>query len=217
MVATVIPARGGSKGLPGKNLRSFCGKPLLAWSILQALQPVYVTSDSDTILTVAKLYGAIPIKRPPELATDEATSESALLHALDFVGEHTEIIFMQATSPLRNPSDVHAALDQFERSEADSMFSASVVEDVCLWEEENGRLYGKTFDPVNRGQRQTRKPLYLENGSIYIFKPEILRKGNRLGGKVVPFLMQPWQQYEIDDEETFDLCRYQFIKHKLDT
>lgn len=217
-MVTIIPCRAGSKGLPGKNLRTFCGKPLLAWSILQAPQPVYVTSDSDTILTVARSYGAIGIKRPPELAMDEASSESALIHALDnIVGEHTEIVFLQATSPLRSPGDVQAALDQFRQEQADSMFSCSVVEDVCLWEVENGRLYGKTFDPVNRGQRQTRKPLYLENGSIYIFKPEILRKGNRLGGKVVPFLMQPWQQYEIDDEETFDLCRYQFIKHKLDT
>jgi len=214
MAVTIICARGGSKGLPNKNIRTFCGKPLLAWSILQAPKPVYVTSDSDTILAVASSYGAIGIKRPPELATDTASSESALLHALEDIPETSSVIFLSATSPLRLKNDISLALEQFTVSGSDSLFSACKAEDLCLWEEENGRLYGKTFDPFNRGRRQDRKPLYIENGSIYIFKPEILRRhNNRLGGKMTRYAMQPWQQYEIDDEETFDLCRYKFIKH----
>ena len=216
-MATIIPARGGSKGLPGKNLMTFCGKPLLAWSILQAPPPVYVTSDSDTILAVAKAYGAIGIKRPPELATDTASSESALKHALGFIGEAAQIIFLSVTSPLRRNSDIGLALEQFRFSGVDSLFSCCKAGDLCLWEEENGRLYGLTYDPANRGRRQDRSPQYIENGSIYIFKPEILtRYNNRLGGQIGRYEMLPWQQYEIDDEETFDLCRYQFVKHGLD-
>lgn len=88
----IIPARGGSKGIPGKNLLPFCGKPLLAWSIEQALsskyiKSVYVSSDDDEILEVAESYGAIGIKRPKELATDTSTSEEALLHTLNYKEE----------------------------------------------------------------------------------------------------------------------------------
>lgn len=215
-MVTVIPARGGSKGLPGKNIRSFCGKPLLAWSILQAPVPVYVSSDDDEILDVAAQYGATGIKRPPELSTDTCASETALLHALDIIGPVDKIVFLQPTSPLRWATDVHRAVKLFDDAGADSLFSCCELQDFCGWTEKEGRLEGLTFDPFNRGRRQDRKPLYLENGSIYIFKPEILRAGNRLGGKVVRYPMQFWQSFEIDDEETFDLCRYYFKKKGLD-
>ncbi len=91
----IIPARGASKGIPGKNIMDFCGKPLLAWSILEATQAtsvnaVYVTSDDEAILKVATEYGATPIKRPDKLSTDTATSEVALLHALDYIEKERE-------------------------------------------------------------------------------------------------------------------------------
>jgi N-acylneuraminate cytidylyltransferase len=215
-VVTIIPARGGSKGLPGKNIRMFCGKPLLAWSILQAPEPVYVSSDDDEILAVAREYGATGIKRPPELATDTASSESALLHALDTIGDVDKVVFLQPTSPLRWHTDAVRAIKLFDDSGADSLFSCCELEDFCAWTEDNGTLRGLTFDPFNRGRRQDRKPIHLENGSIYIFKPEVLRKGNRLGGKVVRYPMQYWQSFEIDDQETFDLCRFYFRRKELD-
>ncbi len=106
----IIPARGGSKGIPGKNTIDFCGKPLVAWSILQALdagmvQQVYVSSDDDLILDISEAYGASQIRRPAELAGDASASEEALLHALDFISrsgspEPEYIVFLQATSPL---------------------------------------------------------------------------------------------------------------------
>lgn len=222
----IILARGGSKGIPQKNLIDFAGKPLLAWSILQAraaetVAAVYVSSDSDAILDVAIRYGARAIKRPDELATDTATSEVALLHALDVIvaeqeGDPECVVFLQATSPLREPSDIDAAVVEFRTQAADSLFSDAVLDDFCAWHEDDGVLKGKTFDPFNRGRRQDRKPLYLENGSIYVFKPSLLReKGNRLGGKIARYSMPYWKSFEIDTVENIELCEYFFRKHLL--
>ena len=219
----IILARGGSKGIPNKNLIDFVGKPLLAWSILQAraataIDAVFVSSDSSVILEVAALYGASPIRRPDELSTDTASSESALIHALDTIvkeqgADPGTVVFLQATSPLREPADIDGAVAAFRSQKADSLFSDAVLDDLCAWYEEAGVLKGKTFDPFNRGRRQDRKPLYLENGSIYVFMPALLRKtGNRLGGKIARYTMDYWKSFEIDTPENVDLCEYYFRK-----
>ncbi len=222
----IILARGGSKGIPNKNLLDFVGKPLLAWTILQALaakavDATFVSSDSPAILDVAAQYGASPIRRPDELSTDTETSESALVHALHAIseGQGTEpdtVVFLQATSPLREPSDIDGAVAAFQSQGADSLFTDAVLDDLCAWYEEDGMLKGKTFDPFNRGRRQDRKPLYLENGSIYVFKPALLRNtGNRLGGKIARYTMDYWKSFEIDTLENVELCEYYFRKHLL--
>jgi CMP-N,N'-diacetyllegionaminic acid synthase len=129
----IIPARGGSKGIPGKNIMNFCGKPLLAWSILQAMQAktvnaVYVSSDDAAILRVAEDFGAISIRRPDELSSDTATSEAALLHALDYIEKEKAtkidvVVFLQATSPLRESEDIDGAVQKLIYENADSLFS----------------------------------------------------------------------------------------------
>lgn len=211
-IIAIIPARGGSKGIPNKNIIDFCGKPLLAWSILQAksakqVMAVYVTSDSDDILSVATQYGALPIKRPAELSTDEASSEAALLHAVDYVTATTGsvleyVVFLQATSPLREFDDIDNALDVIRQERADSLFSAAILDDFCAWEKDENGLRSMTFDVKNRGRRQDRKPLYLENGSIYVFKPGVLKEfDNRMGGKIAMSFMPYWKSFEIDDQE----------------
>lgn len=221
---TIIPARGGSEGIPNKNIIDFCGKHLLAWSILQATESdvvddVYVSSDSDEILQVAERYGALSIKRPAELAHDSASSESALLHALDRIKSSEKkkidiVVFLQATSPLREPRDIDGAVQHLLETEADSLFSMAVLEDFCCWTSEGGELKGLTFDPFNRGRRQNRKSVYLENGSIYVFRPEILRKyNNRLGGKISTFKMPFWKSYEIDTMEDVEICKYFFERY----
>jgi len=222
----LILARGGSKGIPKKNILTFAGKPLIAWSILQArdsgvVDAVLVSSDSEEILEIAAHYGAVPIKRPAELSGDSSSSEEALLHALDqFRAEQgadsKEVVFLQATSPLREPADIAAAVRAFEEQRADSLFSDAVLDDFCVWMEEGGRLKGKTFDPWARGRRQDRQPLYLETGSIYVFNPALLREtGSRLGGKIVRFTMPYWKSHEIDKLEDVELCEFYFEKHLL--
>lgn len=214
----IIPARGGSKGIPRKNLIDFCGKPLLAWSVIQAcltpgIDEVYVSSDSEEILAVAGEYGALSIRRPSEISGDTATTESAILHALDLIpGPVDNVVLLQATSPLRKPGDLQAALKQFGEEGIDSLFSGAMLEDFLIWEQNHdGTFSSFNYDFKNRGRRQDRKPQYVENGSFYIYKPCVIRETlNRLGGSMGIYLMDFWQSFEIDNPEDVDLLRVLF-------
>ncbi len=220
-VVCLIPARGGSKGIPRKNIMEFCGRPLLAWSILQSIESscvdeVYVTSDDTEILQVAKSYGALVVRRPPELATDTASAEAALLHALDTIERPASrkievVVFLQATSPLREPSDIDGAVEKLLKEGADSLLSMSVPGDLGIFTLQGNELKGLTFDPFNRVRRQDRESIYLENGSIWVFRPESLRKcNNRLGGKISMFELPAWKSFEIDRYEDIEVCEYYF-------
>jgi N-acylneuraminate cytidylyltransferase len=224
-IVTIIPARGGSKSIHKKNLIDFCGKPLVVWSIEQAqtcalVNGVYVSTEDQEIAVVSKKYGAEVIQRPIELSTDTASSEDALVHAIDRIekedGRNIDIVvFLQATSPLRNPADIDNALRKFIDQDADSLFSGAILEDFLVWGEENGKLESINYNYRNRGLRQTRKKQYVENGSIYIFKPAVLRKeNNRLGGKIIVYEMEFWKSYEIDSYEDIEICEY-YMRNKL--
>jgi N-acylneuraminate cytidylyltransferase len=224
-IVAIIPARGGSKSIHKKNLIDFCGKPLLTWSIEQALasllvNKVYVSTEDQEIAVVSKKYGAGVIQRPIELSTDTASSEDALVHAIDRIekegGRNIDIVvFLQATSPLRNPADIDNALRKFIDQDADSLFSGAILEDFLIWGDENGKLESINYNYRNRGLRQTRKKQYVENGSIYIFKPAVLKKeNNRLGGKIIVYEMEFWKSYEIDSYEDIEICEY-YMRNKL--
>lgn len=218
-VVAIIPARGGSKGIPDKNIKDFCGKPLVAWSILQCLatpeiDEVYVSSDSEKILDVAAEFGAKKIKRPDELSGDKASSESAIVHALETIDpSQIEIAMMlQATSPLRKKDDLGRAVRQILDEKLDSSFSGAVLDDFLIWEKQtDGTLKSFNYDYKNRGRRQDRKPQYVENGSVYLFRPEImLDANNRIGGKVGICLMDFWQSFELDSPEDWPLLEVMF-------
>ncbi|NIO11196.1 MAG: NTP transferase domain-containing protein, partial [Deltaproteobacteria bacterium] len=139
-VLGVITARGGSKGLPGKNIRDLCGKPLVAWSIEAAKASTYldrlvVTTDSEEIAKVAKQYGAeVPFLRPPELATDTATSFAAIDHLLgelEKTGDLYDIVaLIEPTSPLRETADIDKALEEMLAAGADSVVSVCLAESI---------------------------------------------------------------------------------------
>jgi len=217
-VAAIILARGGSKGIPKKNVLNFCGKPLVAWSVLQAkntpeIDEVYLSSDSDEILKIGEEYGAIPIKRPDEIAGDSAKSETAILHAFDVIGTDYEIILMlEPTAPLRKPDDFSKAIQQFREEGWDSGFSGAVLEDFLIWNKnEKGTLQSINYDYLKQGPRQERKPDFVENGAIYFFKPEImLNHKNRFGGKIGIYMMDFWQSFEIDDPDGWNLVELLF-------
>lgn len=209
----IIPARGGSKGIPQKNLIDFCGLPLLAWSIIQAekspyIEDVYVSSDSAEILKCAEKYGALGIQRPADISGDTASSESAIVHACDQIGPRADtLVFLQPTSPLRKPDDITKAVDVFSSGGFDSLFSSSELHDFLIWEKnEAGELRSMNYNFQNRTRRQDRDVQYVENGSIYVFRKETLHKyNNRLGGRIGMYLMDFYQSFEIDAYEDIDL------------
>ena len=223
-VVAIIPARGNSKGIKNKNIINFCNKPLIYWTIKQSLkskyitQNVYVTSDNRDILDLSASYGAIPITRPSELSTDTSSSEDALLHAIEKIEKTTSIdlvVFLQCTSPLRETIDIDNAIDKFIENNYDSLFSATDMKDLCLWRLVENNFCSINFDYKARQMRQNIAPQYSENGSFYIFKPDILKKNkNRFGGKIGIYEMDAWKIYEIDEADDIEICNY-FMTTKI--
>jgi CMP-N,N'-diacetyllegionaminic acid synthase len=217
-IVCIIPARGNSKGIPKKNLLPLANKPLLQWSISQALDSklvdeVYVSSDSAEILTLAKKLGAKGIKRPADISGDTASSESALIHAYEEIkgaGKIDYIVFLQATSPVRKKTDIDDAIKKIQAEHADSLLSVKVLKDYFIWQKtEAGTFEPTNFDYKNRKRRQDLAATYLENGSIYVFKPEILiQNKNRLGGKICVYEMDPACSFQVDDPSDIKICEY---------
>ena len=211
----IIPARGGSKGIPRKNVRLLGDKPLIAHSILDAKESkytdkVFVSTDDREITEVSQQYGAEIIDRPNQLAGDSASSESALIHALSEI-EKTGvtpdlIVFLQCTSPIRTGIDIDKAIAKMKAENADSLLSVSPSHRF-LWEEVDGVAKSINYDHRDRPRRQDMQPQYVENGSIYIFKPWVLKEfGNRLGGKISLFVMSEAASWEIDSPFDFEIA-----------
>lgn len=226
-VAAIILARGGSEGIPQKNIIDFCGKPLIVWTIEQLQQAkvvssIWVSSDSEKILSISRDYGVDTIQRPPEISSDDATSESGWLHALEIIENKTGpvdiVIAPQVTSPLREPEDFKQGLHDFQKQKRDSMFSCSVAEDLFFWEQlPDGNFNSVSYDYKNRKRRQNISKKYIENGSFYLFKPEVLRKyGNRLGGNIGIYIMDRYKMFQIDDPLDVTLCQVVMLGYKLD-
>jgi CMP-N,N'-diacetyllegionaminic acid synthase len=205
----VIPARGGSKGIPRKNMISFAGKPLLYWSVRQALDSklldrVFVSSDDEEILSAARSWGAEAIHRPVEISGDTASSESALLHALETMNPQPDtMVFLQATSPLRLPGDIDGAIVTFRAKGTETVFSAADLEDFICWQEDDKGLNCLMEDPRHRKRRQDRTGrTVVENGSIYVIDTAALRRtGSRFGDSLALHPMKIWQSFEIDTLE----------------
>lgn len=216
-VVAIIPARGGSRGIPKKNIAPFCGKPLLAWSILHArratlVDEVFVSTDNAEIAVVAREYGAKVIPRPAAISGDTATSESALEHALAHIQTHEQyeisyLVFLQATSPVREPKDIDNAIQKIKKARADSLFSGAQLRDFGIWARKNGKLMSVNYDYRKPMRRQEIPVQYVANGSIYVFKPQtLLRFHNRLGGKITISEMELWKSFEIDEPEDLEFC-----------
>ncbi|MCH8956834.1 acylneuraminate cytidylyltransferase family protein, partial [candidate division KSB1 bacterium] len=222
-IIAVIPARGGSKGIEKKNIRSFAGKPLIAHTIEQAMasrsvQRIFVSTDDDEIASISKKCGAEIVWRPSGISSDTASSESALLHAVNELEEREQfspdlVIFLQCTSPLRKSGDIDAAVQKFVEEKADSLLSVSKSHQF-FWEERGGAARPVNYDYKKRPRRQDFGQQYVENGSIYICKSRILKEHkNRLGDKIAMYEMEKWQAFEIDDAEDFKLCEWLFQQH----
>ncbi|MEU9004125.1 acylneuraminate cytidylyltransferase family protein [Streptomyces sp. NPDC048551] len=221
-VTAVIPARGGSKGIPGKNVAEVGGVPLVARAVRACLGAAHVTrvavsTDDGAIADAARAAGAEVVERPAELGTDRASSESALLHALDRLeerhGEPVEVlVFVQCTSPFVTAGEIDAAVLAVVRDGADSAFTA-VPFHGFLWTAEPGpgpghAAAGVNHDSAVRQRRQDRRPEYLESGAVYAMRAEGFRRhGHRFFGRTQLVPTAPERAVEIDEPGDLDRAR----------
>ena len=216
--AILIPARGGSKGIKNKNLKNFNKKPLIYWTIKQAIQSkfssdIYVTSDSNSILNFSKKIGIKTIKRPKNIAKDISSTEEAILHFLkNSKINYENIILLQPTSPLRKIKDIDNAFDLFIQNKCKSLFSVSFFSDFTVWKTLKNKIVPFSYNPNKRIIRQKDTKYFIENGSIYIFKSSIIKKNmNRIDvNSFAIYKMNKLQFFEIDDIEDFKICEHIF-------
>lgn len=225
-IATVC-ARGGSKGLPGKNIRPFAGKPLIAHTIEQALacrgiDGVYVSTDDDAIAEAARAAGAIvPFRRPADLATDEAGKLPVIEHLVQHLEQQGQVIArvvdLQPTSPLRDSSDIEAALGV--RPEADLVVSVSEAADSPYFNLVEQGADGQVHLCKGTGslRRQDAPAVYALNGAIYVWRRSALAWAAERGlwsVSVVPYVMPRWKSVDIDDLEDFEYAQWLYARHR---
>lgn len=218
----IIPARGGSKRLPRKNILELAGKPLIAWSIEAGLKSKYidkviVTSDDDGILDISKKYGADTIQRPYLLASDIATMFDTVQHTINNVKKYEYIILLQPTSPLRNEKHIDEAIDQLIFKNADAVVSICEMDHSPLWSnilQEDDSMAEFFRDEILNKRSQDLKKYYRLNGAIYICKTERLmeEKSFFLKDNIFAYRMDKKSSIDIDEEIDFELAQFFFGK-----
>jgi len=212
----IIPARGGSKRLPNKNILFLNGKPLIEWTIQAAKKSKYidniiVTSDSDKILEIAKHNDVLALKRPQELATDYATTVDVIKHVLTEFNEYEYIVLLQPTSPLRNEKHIDEAIEMLETKKADAVVSVCEMEHSPLWSNIlHSDLSMKNFlrEEIKNKRSQDLEKYYRLNGAIYICKKDKFLQENTLFLKdnIFAYIMDRKSSVDIDDEVDFKLA-----------
>ncbi len=211
----IIPARGGSKRLPNKNIMMLGGIPLIAHSIMFAqkhsfINEVIVSTDSLQIQDVALRYGAKVIIRPDNLSGDFEPTVTALKQVLEHYEKVENVILLQATNPLRPQNLLEEAFTFFENNQLDSLFTVSQNHHKL------GKIHNSTFVPFNYeiGQRsQDLEPLFYENGLLYISKSKLILEGKIISEKAFPLLVNHvFSKVDIDTKEDFDYAEYLYKK-----
>jgi len=217
-IIAIIPARGGSKEIPRKNIRLMSGKPLIALSIEAALKSkcidrVVVSTEDKEIAEISREYGAEIIERPEEFAKDESSTIDAILHALEVLRAENYnpdiIVLLQPTSPLRNAEDVGSAIELFLNSDCESVVSVCEVGHPPYWNFKIAEGYLKPLfrDKYLMLRRQDLEKVYMPNGAMYISTPENLRKYKSFYClRTIPYIMPPERSIDIDNEVDFMLA-----------
>lgn len=229
-VLGLICARGGSKGIPGKNIKELCGKPLIAWSIETALdcpkiQDVVVSTDSEDIADIAKEYGAsVPFLRPDHLAQDSTKQIDAIAHALSFLMEQGKIydavVLLQPTCPIRSTEDVWGALEILHDTQSDSVITVTEEDGVTLSSyydlDEQGRVTPKFPSPKEGTNRQDFAPIYRRCGLLYIFRPNnVLKQKSLYGDTTSAYIVPTERAFDIDTAFDWQLTEY-LMREKLE-
>ena len=212
----IIPARGGSKRLPRKNILNLCGKPLISWSIEAGLKSKYidkvvVSSDDTEILNISNELKVQVIKRPDELASDTSTSFDAVKHAIDNLESYEYILLLQPTSPLRNENHIDKAIEILEEKNADAVVSVCEMNHNLLWSntlDDSSSMEGFISDNLLNNRSQDLKKHYRLNGAIYLCKTDKLLKEKSffLKKNIFAYVMNSNSSIDIDIKEDFELA-----------
>lgn len=216
-ILVVIPARGGSKGLPGKNIKMLCGKPLIGYSIdvaraITSDENICVSTDDQKIINTVENYGLkVPFVRPAEFATDTATTNDVLLHALDFYekqGKHfSKLLLLQPTSPLRKVHEVKEAIKLY-RYDLDMVVSVTKSHAPAVLCNDNAQGFLELVYNKNAAGRQSLPTFYEFNGAIYVINTKALReKGLSRFTKRLKYIMPKESSVDIDD-----ICDFMLIE-----
>lgn len=213
-ILAIIPARGGSKGLPGKNIKPLCGKPLIGWTIEQAqsskyIDEIFVSTDSNEIAAVAEDFGIkVPFLRPIELATDTSPSSAFVLHTIDYYRnkgqEFDYILLLEPTSPLRDITDINMAIEQLlNHDTAKSIVGVSKVEathPAFLVDISKEGLLKPYLEEIKTLRRQELSDLYFFEGSLYLSDIEFyIKEQTFYHDLTLPYVVPKYKAYEIDD------------------
>lgn len=220
-IYSIITARGGSKGIPRKNIKNLNGKPVLAYSIessisCELIKNTYVTTEDEEIATVSREFGAKVINRPQELAADNSSSVDVMLHALDYLEKNEEsfdfFILLQPTSPLRTAIDIENAINLFVDNECDALISVCEIDHTSMLSLTlNDEFLVPNCDEEFLNKRRQDLPTYYSpNGAIYITTPQSLRKNKTfIPKKTIPYVMP--KERSVDLDTTFDFKLAEFL------
>ena len=216
----LIPARGGSKGLPGKNIKVFCGKPLIAYAIEAAIKStkikeVIVSTDDDAIAKVSVDYGAtVPFLRPAELASDSALAVDNYIYTINRLNSNKdekikEFTVLQPTSPLRNASDIDNAIDIFEQKRADSVVSYTREIHPIVWHKylKNDDSFENIFEE-SINNRQDCRPSFFPNGAVFVFNYNMILKRMLYTENSFAYVMPRNRSVDIDNLEDFEYAEF---------
>jgi CMP-N-acetylneuraminic acid synthetase len=230
-ILAVIPARGGSKGVPRKNIRPLGDKPLIAYTIETALAAqaflhrVIVSTDDEEIAEVSRRYGVeVPFMRPAELGADKVRMVPVLQHAVRFIEEQDHIcldwiLLLQPTTPFRAVEDIQAAIQLTQKGGCDSVISVVQVFEVhpiLMKRIENDQLLPFSIEEKEGTRRQDYQPAaYMRNGAIYLTRRDVLMKTDSIWGKVIrPYVMPEERSVNIDSEMDFLIAEQILLRHQ---
>jgi CMP-N,N'-diacetyllegionaminic acid synthase len=222
-VLGIIPARGGSKGLPGKNIRPFCGKPLIAWTIEAAqasrrLDRVVLSSDDPEIIRVAKEYGCeTPFIRPDHLGEDGSLAIDVVLHAIEQLPDYNMVVLLQPTSPLRQAADIDACIDQYIATKSKTCVSVTLCQKDPHWmfyRSNAGKLQAVMHDErLATSRRQDWPPSFVLNGAVYVADKDFLKTYRKFLDQDTTSYVMPIER-SIDIDSLFDFEMAEFIQKR---
>lgn len=225
-ILAIVPARGGSKGLPKKNIKSLVGKPLIYYTLNEAKKSQYLTkivvsTEDNSISNISKKYGIQVIKRPLSLSKDNSKSIDVVKHVILFLEKNEKfipdvIILLQPTSPLRLSSDIDKAIKKFLSNDCDTVVSMTETHfpPFGIYSLKNKNVKPILKNPKNIFRRQDSKNFYQINGAIYIStKNFIMKKNSMLGKKILPYIMPIERSIDIDSKIDFLMAKF-FLRNK---